>query len=481
MTAPKATPPRAALPTHTLPDGVDVIVVGGGLAGCAAALAAAEAGATVLQLEKLAVTGGSTVLSAGLSAFAGTAEQKAQGIDDSAELLRRDILETGLQISDPALVDVYCREQLPTYHWLKAHGVSYGTVHAASGQSVPRSHPTDTRRMLDLLLARTAELGVQLATGVTVERLEQDDDSDSSRVTGVRVSVNGQTVRIRSGAVVLATGGFSQNPELLTRFAPQMERALRGGGAGSTGDGLLMALQLGAGVTDTPHIKGTYGIYPHAVDAEKGTGVLAVYKGAIAVNANGTRFVDESLPYKVLGDASLGQAGAFTYQVFDAAVMAQSDDEVPIYDLTARERDGLLVKADTLAGLAQRLELPVAEFQATVERYNAACRGERTDDFGRRHLSGGVGVPAPIEQAPFFAHASTAVVLATYCGLTVTPGMEVLDVFGERIGGLFAAGELIGGFHGGGYMTGTSIGKAGIFGRLAGTAAARLGSTAARA
>lgn len=465
------TAPNATSPTRELPDHVDVIVVGGGLAGCAAALAAAEAGATVLQLEKLAATGGSTVLSAGLSAFAGTAEQKAQGIDDSVELLRRDILETGLQISDPALVEVYCREQLPTYHWLKAHGVSYGTVHAASGQSVPRSHPTNTRRMLDLLLSRTAELGVQLVTGVTVERLERDD-SGGGRVTGIRVSVGGHPARIHCGAVVLATGGFSQNPELLTRFAPQMERAVRGGGPGSTGDGLLMAWQLGAGVIDTPHIKGTYGIYPHAVDAEKGTGVLAVYKGAIAINANGARFVDESLPYKVLGDASLRQAGGWTYQVFDAAIMAQSDDEVPIYDLAGRERAGLLVKADTLAELAQRLGLPVSEFQNTAERYNAACRG---------HLSGGVGVPQPIEQAPFFAHASTAVVLATYCGLTVTAEMEVLDVFGEPISGLFAAGELIGGFHGGGYMTGTSIGKAGIFGRVAGTAAAAMTRSAATA
>ncbi|MGO4691941.1 FAD-dependent oxidoreductase [Glaciibacter sp. 2TAF33] len=458
----------------TLPEHVDVIVVGGGLAGAAAALAAAEAGATVLQLEKLGETGGSTVLSAGLSAFAGTREQEAQGIADSVELLRSDILETGLHANDPALVDLYCREQLPTYRWLKAHGVTYGTVHAASGQTVPRSHPTDTRRMLDLLRASAAELGVRLATGVTVDRLEREGGADNSRVTGVRVSVDGQSRRIRSGAVILATGGFSQNPELLTRFAPQMERAVRGGGAGSTGDGMLMGWQLGAGVIDTPYIKGTYGIYPHAVDAEKGTGVLAVYKGAIAVNAAGDRFVDESLPYKLLGDASLRQAGGFTYQVFDGAVMAESDDEVPIYDLAARERSGLLVTADTLADLAKRLGLPVAGFLATVERYNAACRGDSSDDFGRSHLSGGVGVPRPIEQAPFYAHASTAVVLATYCGLTVTPDMEVLDVFGERIGGLFAAGEVIGGFHGAGYMTGTSIGKAGIFGRVAGTAAAWL-------
>jgi fumarate reductase flavoprotein subunit len=462
----------------TLPEYADVIVIGGGLAGCAAALAAAESGATVLQLEKMGETGGSTVLSAGLSAFAGTAEQRMQGIDDSVELLRSDIVETGFHANDEALVDLYCREQLRTYTWLKSHGVTYGTVHAASGQSVPRSHPADTRLMLDLLQASAAELGVQLATSVTVERLERDG-AEHGRVTGVRAGVDGASRRIRAGAVVIATGGFSQSPGLLARFAPQMERAVRGGGAGSTGDGMLMGWQLGAGVIDTPYIKGTYGIYPHPVEGERGTGVLAVYKGAVAVNAEGRRFVDESLPYKLLGDASLAQTGGFTYQVFDSGIMAASDDEVPIYDLAAREREGLLVVADTLAELAGRLGLPVEQFLATLARYNAACRDDTPDEFGRTHLSGGVGHRRPIDRAPFYAHASSTVVLATYCGLTITPGMAVVDVFGETILGLFAAGEVVGGFHGAGYMTGTSIGKAGIFGRVAGASAAALARSAA--
>jgi fumarate reductase flavoprotein subunit len=451
----------------TLPEYVDVIVIGGGLAGCAAALTAAECGSTVLHLEKLDQTGGSTVLSAGLSAFAGTDEQRDQGIEDSVELLRSDILDTGMHVNDEAIVDVYCREQLGTYRWLRSLGVAYGTVHAASGQTVPRSHPTDTRRMLDLLLARSAALGTRLVTGATVTRLSRNN----GRVDGVEVTVDGQGHSVRAGAVVIASGGFSQNPELLARFAPQMGHAIRGGGAGSTGDGMLMAWQLGAGVIDTPYIKGTYGIYPSQSGGEKGTGILAVYKGAIAVNAEGRRFIDESLPYKLLGDASLAQTGGFTYQVFDDAIMAGSDDEVPIYDLAARERDGLLTKADSLEQLAQALGLPAEDFVRTVERYNEAARTGGRDEFGREHLSGGVGSRRAIERAPFYAHPSSTVVLATYCGLTVAPDFGVLDVLGERIPGLYAAGEVIGGFHGAGYMTGTSIGKAGIFGRVAGRSA----------
>jgi fumarate reductase flavoprotein subunit len=108
----------------------------------------------------------------------------------------------------------------------------------------------------------------------------------------------------------------------------------------------------------------------------------------------------------------------------------------------------------------------------TVERYNAAVRGEREDDFGRTSLSGTEARPTELKQGPYYAHLSGASVLATYCGLTVDPRTQVLDVYGEPIPGLFAAGEVTGGFHGAGYVTGTSVGKSGVFGRLAGLSAA---------
>lgn len=459
----------SSLPYETeLPDRVGVLVLGSGLAGSAALLAAAEAGQYAFMLEKTDAIGGSTVRSAGLSAFAGTEEQAAQGISDSGELLRQDLLETGKHRNDEALVDLYCGHQLETYRWLTGHGVVYGEVHAASGQTVPRSHPTDTTAMLVHLLKAAGKLGARLMLNTPAHRLVRD----AGRVTGVDVETDTGPHRIFADAVVVATGGFSQSPELLNRFAPQMEHALTAGGAGCQGDGLLMAWQLGAGVVDTPHIKGTYGIFHEPHPDEDGTGILAVYKGAIAVNRDGRRFVDESLPYKEIGDAALAQPGVTTYQLLDAQVMARSNDEVPIYEFAGRERAGMLIRGETIEELETKLDLPEGTLVATVEDYNRRIRNGEPDALGRSHLSGGVGTPFPLDQPPFFAHPSGTVVLATYCGLTVDPDLRVLDVFGEPIERLYAAGEVVGGLHGAGYMTGTSIGKSGIFGRLAGTHAA---------
>jgi fumarate reductase flavoprotein subunit len=278
----------------------DVLVLGAGQAGLTAAVAAAQSGASVLILERRKLIGGSTAMSSGLTAYAGTDEQREQGIEDSPELLRRDILETGRFKNDPALVDVYCREQLTTYRWLKSLGVRYGHVHAASGQSVPRSHATDPGAMVDLLLRRAQELGARLVHGVRAVELLVEDGV----VVGVRAEVHGRLEELRAGAVVIATGGFSRNLDLLERFAPHMVPAVHGGAPGSEGDGLLMGWRIGADFRDTPHVKGTFGIYPHDDPRESGTGILAVYKGAIAVNTEGRRFVDESQPYKALGDAA---------------------------------------------------------------------------------------------------------------------------------------------------------------------------------
>lgn len=458
---------------RALPDRVGVLVLGSGLAGCAALLAAAEAGQFAVLAEKTDSIGGSTVKSAGLSAFAGTDEQRAQGIADDVDLLRKDLVEVGQHCGDEALIDLYCTHQLATYRWLKSHGVTYGEIHAASGQSAPRSHPTDTTSMLTQLLQAAGRLGARIVFDAEATRLVTGVDSTGeSRVLAVDFATPQGPHRVHVDSVVLATGGFSMSKDLLSTFAPQMEHALRQGGAGNTGDGLKMAMALGAGIRDTPYIKGTYGHHATEHPDEDGTGILAVYKGAIAVNRAGRRFADESCNYKQLGDVALAQPGVTTWQIFDARVMAESNDEVPIYDFAGRERSGLLTVADSVAELEEQLGMPSGALQETVAGYNAAARGERADEQGRSHLSGRVGAPFPLETPPFYAHPSGTVVLATYCGLTVDPRLQVLDWWGQPIGRLYAAGEVIGGFHGAGYMTGTSIGKAGIFGRLAGTHAA---------
>ena len=251
-----------------------------------------------------------------------------------------------------------------------------------------------------------------------------------------------------------------------------MVHAVHGGASGSEGDGLLMGWRIGADFKDTPYVKGTYGIYPYPDVRESGTGILAVYKGAIAVNFAGERYTNEEKPYKELGDDCLMQPEHITWQIFDQQCMDKDDPSVEIYWFSGRKATGMLEIADTIEELAAKINVPADALKATIDDYNAACRGEHRDRFGRTHLSGDVGTPTPLDTPPYYAHLSTASVLATYCGLTVDTDTEVLNVYGEVIAGLFAAGEVTGGFHGAGYVTGTSVGKSGVFGRIAGINAA---------
>ncbi|GLY91836.1 FAD-dependent oxidoreductase [Actinoallomurus iriomotensis] len=447
----------------------DVVVLGGGLAGAAAAAQATEEGARVLLAEKRAVLGGSSVLSAGLTAFAGTDEQRAAGIDDGPDLLRGDLVEVGAHRPDESLIDTYCAEQTGTYHWLRSHGAVFGAPRAASGQSVPRSHPVDVAALIDSLTRRARARGAELRHRSRARRLLMDGD----HAAGVSLDGPGGVSEVPASAVVIATGGFVRNPRLLAAFAPAMERALKAGGDANTGDGLLMGCKAGAGLADMPYVKGTFGIFPWPSPAEGGHGILAVYKGAIAVNGEGHRFVDESRPYKEIGDACLAQPEGIAFQIMDDSVLAQTDPEVAIYDFAPRLAAGQARRADTLAGLADALGIPADALEAGVADYNGRLERGEPDAFGRATLSGGVGTPRPIQGPPYYGYPCTTVLLSTYCGLTVDPAAHVLDVFGETIPGLYAAGEVTGGFHGAGYVTGTSLGKSAIFGRIAGREAAR--------
>lgn len=447
--------------------GADVVVVGGGLAGLVALNAAVEAGASALLIERTDALGGSTVLSSGLMAFAGTDEQAAAGIGDDTDTLRADIVRTGRCRSRPELVDAYCRDQLAAYRWLRERGAAFGAPHAGSGQTVARSHHVDPAAVIESLRRRAVSAGGEIRLDTRARRLLTGGGAVRGVATGSPAAGE-----IEAGAVVLTSGGFSRSEELLARYAPAMSRALRAGGAGNTGDGLVMAQEAGAALTDMDFVKGTFGIFPWRSAAEEGTGILAVYQGAIAVNGFGQRFVDESLPYKVIGDACLAQPEALAFQIFDQEVMSRADATVPIYSFGRRLEAGQIRRADTLTELADQLGIDAGALTATVDGYNRRLDAGQPDPLGRAAQCGGVGRPTPIRTPPYYGYPSTTVVLATYCGLAVDAAARVLDTDGRPIPGLFAAGEVTGGFHGDGYVTGTSLGKAVVFGLAAGRAAA---------
>jgi fumarate reductase flavoprotein subunit len=444
----------------------DVLVIGAGLAGFCASLEALAEGCEVTLLEKQEAVGGSTVLSGGAMAFAGTEGQVQAGIEDSTERLGSDLLRVGEHRNDRALVDAYCAAQGDTYCWLRVQGVRFTSVQLGGGQSVPRSNRVDTRQMIGSLAARAAANSrFHLRTGAAVLRLVRE----AGRVAGAELGDGGR-VTARRG-VVLTSGGFSRDEALLGLFAPAQRDALRIGGRGNTGDGLRMAWALGAGLRDIGYIRGTFGTHPDA-GPEQLSIIHAIYKGAIAVNRQGLRFIDESVSYKTIGDACLQQPEGLAFQIFDRPIMDLSVPGVATSDMRAGLDDGRVLQAPTLEALAERAGIDAEGLLVTVARYNADVASGRDGQFGRDGLAGHYGALRVIGSAPFYAFPSTSSVLATYGGLSVDPAMRVIDVFGAPIPGLYAAGEVTGGLHGAAYMTGSSLGKSAIFGRIAGRSAA---------
>lgn len=444
----------------------DVLVIGAGLAGFCASLEALSAGGSVTLLEKQAEVGGSTVLSGGAMAFAGTEGQAEAGIEDSNDRLREDLLRVGEHRNDPALVEAYVEAQLDTWRWLREQGVRFTSVQLGGGQSVPRSNRVDTRQMIGALAERArGNNRFTLRAGTPAVRLIREGE----RITGA--SGGGEEIRARHG-VVLTSGGFSRDETLLALFAPAQRDALRIGGRGNTGDGLRMACAMGAGLADIGYIRGTFGTHPDA-GPEQLSIIHAIYKGAIAVNRHGMRFIDESLSYKIIGDACLQQPEGLAVQIFDEPIMDLSIPGVATSDMRAGLADGRVLQADTLEGLARIAGIDPDGLRATVARYNADTANGRDGLFGRDGLSSHYGKLRAIETAPFYAFPSTSSVLATYGGLAVDAQMRVRDVFGVPIPSLFAAGEVTGGLHGAAYMTGSSLCKSSIFGRIAGRNAAR--------
>ncbi|MBN9428261.1 MAG: FAD-binding protein [Burkholderiales bacterium] len=462
----------------SIPETVDVVVLGAGLAGHCAALSAAENGASVLLLEKADNFGGSTASGPGSFAFAATPLQKKLGIDDSLERLRRDLIDAGGGKAREDLIDAYVRLQLATYEWMVGLGFRFERVEASTYQSVPRSHPISGAHVVTVLHDRL--LGCDKACFVADARglrLERDTDG---RVRRVAYQHGGDELRTAvNGGVVICTGGFARSDRLIEKFAPEFVNAVRMGGMANEGDGLLMAWALGADLIDTGWLSGTFGAslnhYPDLADRSGRGSILMhpIFKGGIAVNRHARRFADESGSYKITGRLCLEQPDAVAFQVFDQNTMDASVPGMMPRDFRAGFEKGLVRTAGTIAELAQTVGLDPDALEATVARYNGFVQAGHDPEFGRMHLIGAIGELTPIARAPFYIYPCTTALLSTYGGIAVDDQTRVLDVHGQAIAGLFAAGEVTGGLHGTAYLSGSSLAKAAIFGRLAGANAAR--------
>ncbi len=442
----------------------DVVVVGAGGAGYAAAIQAASQGKSVILLEKMPVGGGSSLICGGALAFAGTDMQAAENVKDSNDLFYKDLMKVGENQNVPALVKAYVDNQLETYEWLKKLGVKFTKLGIASGMSVPRSHNVVPAEVLKILNNTAKAKGVKTMMETAGSRLVVDEKTGKAR--GVQATRRGKTVYYGAKkGVVLTSGGFSLDKNMLGKFVPAMAFSKAMVGRGSNGDGLKMAWALGADIKDMPYIKATFGFDLEA-QTIKNDFALMFYLGAIIVNKDGKRFVKESISYKLVGDAALVQKDAMGFQIYDAAIRTAGEKD-PFGKTGSLEKKGSIKSAATIAELAQKIGVPTGVLEATVRDYNAGI-DKGSDALGRTTLVAAYGKPVKIEKAPFYAFPSTAYILGTYGGILVNEKAQVVDVFGQPVPGLYAAGEIIGGVHGAAYMTGTAFGKALIFGRIAG-------------
>ena len=449
----------------------DIVIVGAGGAGLAAAVESVKKGLKAIVVEKEPIIGGSSTLCGGKFAVSETEAQKARGIKDTHKKFFNDMLSVGQNENDPALVKVLISESLNHYNFItKELGIQPKEITAGAGMSEPRGHAFKPAEVLKAMADYAKARGAKIVLGVKAERLIWDDKK--KQIIGITCSRKGKSIAMKATKwVVLASGGFSYNRELLKKYVPAMAKADVIAGLGTTGDGLKMAQAYGADVADMSYIKATYGFKPKASTISEMAQVY--YGGAVMINKAGKRFINESISYKLLGDAALIQPDGASYLVFDEPIRIRqmkhrSQDRALFSPVDEGKKLDYLFTGNTIEEAAKNAGLPADEVVATVKRYNDSIATTGKDaEFGRSTLTGGYGKPVKIEKAPFYIMPATAVLIATYCGLRINDQAQVIDVFGEPIKHLYAAGEITGGVHGAAYMTGTAWGKAMAFGRIA--------------
>ncbi|MFJ7241650.1 FAD-dependent oxidoreductase [Streptomyces olivaceus] len=467
-------------------DALDVIVVGGGGAGLAAAVAAAEQGARVLLFESERELGGSTQLSAGLFTAAGTRVQRGLGIEDTAERHFQHYMDLNQWQLKPGLIKAFCAAAGPTLEWMLGLGLDVPAAVSpdahtpglcrAGVEDVWRGHvPRDQGYGLVQVLDRARrERGVEAVLNTRVERLLFEE----GRVAGVVAD----GIEVRAGAVVVASGGFAQDPGLLDRYYPEAHEAGDSlfvvAAPGSRGDHFAFAEQTGASLTGHG-----WGLMLPTAYFQRYHHWQAGFppKSRVYINGSGRRFMDEDASYAVSTGIILAQDGP-VWAVFDEkarlGLPTGYADWTP--ERVAEEvRAGRTLSAATLTGLAAAMDVPSDTLSATVTRWNARLAASGADpDFLREDslaAKGSPQPPAPIAAGPYYAaRVLPAELVCTHTGLEIDHDAAVLDRTGTPVPGLFAAGEAGGGVLGMRYVGGgNAVANALTMGRVAGRNAAR--------
>lgn len=477
----------------------DVIIVGAGGAGLSAAIAAVDAGAkSVIIVEKLGKTGGSLNFTSGSMSGAETIIQELDGIEDTKESYVQDILSNGANLGNEELIREYVDEDVDMIQWLWDHGLSDNefamqnekrSVFAPEHQlySVQRTYKpkvedktkykSAVHEILDTEAAKYSEITIDFYTEVT----ELVGNEKGQVLTAIgHNSDTKKTVRYNAEkGIIMATGGYSGNPEMMGAYAKNGSSYLIGGADSADGKGIRIMQLVGANVDEKnlSYIPS----FPMGLEFTEGKGSIGdVYTwkaGGIYVNQEGKRFINETLDEVVPRETALEeQTGAVQYNIFTDKIVEDliANNAATMWNLFYGPEDGighkLIQSASTIEELAGKIGVPADELQKTVETYNAAVDSKGTDEFGR-DFSGtkttyNLAVNK-IEGDTYYAVPIKALVVMTLGGVTVNKEMQVVDDNGAAIPGLYAAGEVVGGIWGKYVSGGTGVMGPVVFGKVA--------------
>ena len=433
----------------------DIVVIGAGGAGLSASIKASQGGAKVILLEKQGTVGGNTISATGGLNAAETSVQKKLGIADSKDQFYKDTMKGGYNLNNPELVRNMVEEAPETVDWLISVGVDLSDVGKMAGSTNSRTHRPQGgaavgAHMVPVLEKAAVNAGVDLRKSSKVVDIIKKD----GRAAGVIVEKNGKKYTIAAKAVIIATGGFGANPDMVVKYKSDLKGFGTTNHKGATGDAFAWIEKFNAGLTQMDQIQ----THPTVVPSNGMMITEAVRgNGAIMINREGKRFGSEMATRDVMSAAVLSQTGGTAYLVFDTSVRKS------LKAIEGYVKQGLLTEGETPEELAKKLGIPSEALVETIKRYNGFVASGNDGDFGRK----GSEMPRALSEGPYFAVEVAPAIHHTMGGIVINKKAEVLDVNGRPVPGLYAAGEVTGGIHGGNRLGGNAVADICVYGKIA--------------